>query len=148
MELKILTEDFATKGKSTRKMEVAVRNGCLKTGLSPTPEVMHPEDLATMETLNEDTILTELHERLKQGHCHTFVGDVLLVLTPNEQQPIYSDEVGERPWFVPLSHINTLAQNVILKESDKIILVVANRCVCNNKVMKQQQHANTHEPFS
>jgi hypothetical protein len=94
MELKILVQDFASKGKPNRKMEVAVRNGCLKTGLSLTPEMMHPEDLAAMETLNEDTILTELHERLKQGHCHTFVGDVLLVLTHNKQQPIYSEKVG------------------------------------------------------
>ncbi|KDR20620.1 Neither inactivation nor afterpotential protein C [Zootermopsis nevadensis] len=92
MELKILIEDFARIGKSTRKMEVAIRNGCLKTGLSPTPEVMRLEDLAAMETLSEDSILAELHERLKQGQCHTFVGDVLLVLTPNEKQTIYTDE--------------------------------------------------------
>jgi myosin heavy subunit len=93
-ELKVLNEEFGCKGKATRKTEVAVRNGCLKTGLSPTEEVIHLEDLATMDNLNEDIILTELHERLKQGHCHTFVGDVLLVLAPNEQQPPYSDEVG------------------------------------------------------
>ena len=93
-ELKVLREEFAGKGKLSRRTEVAVRNGCLKTGLSPTQEVMHLEDLATMDKLNEDKILTELHERLKQGHCHTFVGDVLLVLTSNEQQPPYSDKVG------------------------------------------------------
>jgi hypothetical protein len=135
MELKILIEDFSSKGKSTRKTEVVFRDGCLKTGLSPVPEVMHPEDLAAMVTLNEDTILTELHERLKQGHCHTFVGDVLLVLTPSEQQPIYSDEVGGRPWFVSLSHINKLAQNVLLKELDKINMAVTNKCVNNRKII-------------
>jgi myosin heavy subunit len=93
-ELKILREQFAGKGKSTRKTEAVVRNGCLKTGLTTTEEVMHLEDLATIDKINEDITLTELHERLKQGHCHTFVGDVLLVLTPNEQQPSYSNEVG------------------------------------------------------
>jgi myosin-3 len=103
-ELKILAEDFASKGKSTRKTEVAVRNGCLKTGLSPEQELMHLEDLAAMEKLDEDKILTELHERLKQGHYHTFVGDVLLVLTSNEQQPIYSDEVGVHPPLVRSHH--------------------------------------------
>lgn len=71
-----------------------MRNGYLKTGLSPTQEVMRLEDLATMDKLSEDKILTELHEHLKQGHYHTFVGDVLLVLTSNEQQPLYSDKVG------------------------------------------------------
>jgi myosin-3 len=92
-ELKILAEDFASKGKSTRKTEVAIRNGCLKAGLSSEQEVMHLEDLAAMENLSEDMILKELHERLKQGQRHTFVGDVLLVLTSNEEQPTYSDEV-------------------------------------------------------
>jgi myosin heavy subunit len=106
-ELKILAEEFAGKGKSTRKPEVAVRNGCLKTGLSPILGVMHLEDLAAMEKLNEDMILTELHERLKQGHCHTFVGDVLLVLTPNEQQPTYSDEVRVHPPLVRTHHTHT-----------------------------------------
>lgn len=111
MELKILIEDFARIGKSTRKMEVAIRNGCLKTGLSPTPEVMRLEDLAAMETLSEDSILAELHERLKQGQCHTFVGDVLLVLTPNEKQTIYTDEVGGRP-HIPM-HLPKMASERI-----------------------------------
>jgi myosin-3 len=100
----MLAEDFAGKGKSTRNTEVAVRNGCLKTGLLQEPEVMHLEDLAAMEKLDEDIILTELHERLKQGHYHTFVGDVLLVLTSNEQQPIYSDEVRVYPALVRNHH--------------------------------------------
>jgi myosin-3 len=55
---------------------------------------MHPEDLAALEKLNGDAILKILEERLEAGDCHTFVGDVLLVLTPNEHQDIYSDEVG------------------------------------------------------
>jgi myosin heavy subunit len=111
-ELKILAEGFAGKGKLTRKTEVAVRNGCLKTGLSPVQEVMHLEDLAAMQKLDEGMILTELHERFKQGHRHTFVGDVLLVLTSNEQEPTYSDEVRANPPLVckHLTHITELVR--------------------------------------
>jgi myosin heavy subunit len=118
-ELKILAEGFVSKGKSTRKTEVAIRNGCLKTGLSPIEEVMHLEDLAAMEKLDEDMILTELHERLKQGHRHTFVGDVLLVLTSNEQQPIYNDEVRANPSLVRNHQTHITAQlEYSLKASD------------------------------
>lgn len=51
------------------------------------------EDLAALETLTEDTILDELHERLRQGYYHSFIGDILLILNPNEQQDIYGSDV-------------------------------------------------------
>lgn len=51
------------------------------------------EDLAALENLTEETILDELHERLKQGSFQTFVGDILLVLNPNEEHDIYGAHV-------------------------------------------------------
>ena len=92
-EIKSLIQDFAGRGKKCRKTEYAVRNGFLKTGLSPKMEHMHQEDLAAMETLDEETITQELHQRHKQGNFYTFVGDVLLALNPNENIPIYGKEV-------------------------------------------------------
>lgn len=56
-------------------------------------EPMFMEDLAALETLTEDTILDELHERLRQGYYHSFIGDILLILNPNEQQDIYGSDV-------------------------------------------------------
>lgn len=55
---------------------------------------MLTEDLAALESLTEDTILDELHERLRQGDFHSFVGDVLLILNPNEIQDIYGPKVS------------------------------------------------------
>lgn len=54
---------------------------------------MFMEDLAALETLTEDAILDELHERLRQGYYHSFIGDILLILNPNEQQDIYGSDV-------------------------------------------------------
>lgn len=54
---------------------------------------MFTEDLAALEVLTEDAILDELQERLQQGHFHTFVGDVLLILNPNETYDIYGPQV-------------------------------------------------------
>lgn len=95
-ELKQLIEDFINKGQQNRKTEFAVKNGFLKTGLSPKMELMHQEDLAAMEKLNEETIIQELQQRLKQGHFYTFVGDVLLALNPNEDIPIFGKEMHEK----------------------------------------------------
>lgn len=50
---------------------------------------MFLEDLAAMENLTEDLILFELQERMAQGQFQTFVGDILLVINPNETQDIY-----------------------------------------------------------
>lgn len=52
------------------------------------------EDLAGLDTLTEDVVLDELRERLQRGKYHTFVGDVLLILNPNEQHDIYSVQVS------------------------------------------------------
>lgn len=55
---------------------------------------MLTEDLAALEILTEDVILDELKERLKRGEYHTFVGDVLLILNPNEERNIYAAYVS------------------------------------------------------
>ena len=56
-------------------------------------EPMFMEDLAALEVLTEDAILDELHERLRQGYFHSFIGDILLILNPNEKQDIYGSDV-------------------------------------------------------
>lgn len=52
------------------------------------------EDLAALDVLNENAILDELRERLQRGEYHTFVGDVLLILNPNEKRDIYGGYVS------------------------------------------------------
>lgn len=54
---------------------------------------MHTEDLAALDDITEDTVLSELKERSNHGSCYTFVGDILLFLNPNEEQNIYGLEV-------------------------------------------------------
>jgi len=55
---------------------------------------MITEDLAALDVLTEDVILNELYERLQRGEYHTFVGDVLLILNPNEEHDIYDTQVS------------------------------------------------------
>lgn len=96
-ELKALCEEV-NKGADGRKKghmkEITVRDGALKTDHTAEPEPMRVEDLAALEPITEEAVLSELQERLRRGHCYTFVGDVLLLLNPNEQQNIYGPEVN------------------------------------------------------
>lgn len=61
---------------------------------------MFLEDLAAMENLNEDLILFELQERMAAGEFHTFVGDILLIINPNETDDIYDLAVSKLKLFL------------------------------------------------
>lgn len=58
---------------------------------------MLTEDLAALDILTEDVILDELHGRLQRSDYHTFIGDVLLILNPNEEHDIYGAYVSLTP---------------------------------------------------
>ncbi|XP_019699822.1 neither inactivation nor afterpotential protein C isoform X2 [Harpegnathos saltator] len=88
-EIKTLAMDVIEKGKEERKTESIVHKGFLKTRQDEPPEQMLTEDLAALDVLTEDVILDELRERLQRAEYHTFVGDILLILNPNEQHGIY-----------------------------------------------------------
>ena len=80
------------------KLEQLVINGNrLKTneykGSSSRPKRMYFEDLASMRNVGEKHILEELYNRFKEGFYQTFIGDILLVLNPNEAQNIYGGKV-------------------------------------------------------
>ncbi|XP_049948905.1 neither inactivation nor afterpotential protein C isoform X1 [Schistocerca serialis cubense] len=99
---KMLSELHLTEGRRgepERRREVAVRGGALVAEGATDPEPMRVEDLAALEPVHEDAVLAELHERMRRGHCYTFVGDVLLLLNPNEQQNIYGPEVHTKYQF-------------------------------------------------
>lgn len=54
---------------------------------------MYVEDLAALEKISEESVLHELHARMKMGQFHTFIGNILLVLNPNVKQEIYGELV-------------------------------------------------------
>ena len=55
---------------------------------------MQVEDLAALDTINDDTIVHELETRYKNKQYYTFVGDVLLFLNPNKKLDIYGFSVN------------------------------------------------------
>ncbi|XP_076302995.1 LOW QUALITY PROTEIN: neither inactivation nor afterpotential protein C-like, partial [Lasioglossum baleicum] len=129
-EIKVLMMDACAKGKQERKAEVIVRKGFLKVHPTDPLEPMFMEDLAALETLTEDAILDELHERLRQGYYHSFIGDILLILNPNEQQDIYGSDYHTKYQFKSRSdnapHIYSVAdsayQDVLHNEEAQHVL--------------------------
>lgn len=85
--------------KNNRTPESTIRSNLLKTSQDADPERMFLEDLAAMENLSEELILFELQERMGQGQFQTFIGDILLILNPNEHQDIYGNSVSFRIYF-------------------------------------------------
>jgi len=75
---------------------------------------MITEDLATLDILTEDVILNELYERLQRGEYHTFVGDVLLILNPNEEHDIYDAYVSLECQIINDLHGNNSREDFIL----------------------------------
>ncbi|XP_015432915.1 PREDICTED: neither inactivation nor afterpotential protein C [Dufourea novaeangliae] len=130
-ELKVLMMDACAKGKLERRAEVLVRKGFLKTHQTDPLEPMFMEDIAALESLTEDTVLDELHERLRQGYFHSFVGEILLILNPNEQQDIYGSDYHTKYQFKSRSdnapHVYSVAdsayQDVLHNEEPQHILM-------------------------
>jgi myosin heavy subunit len=54
---------------------------------------MYRDDLATLYTVSEDSVMETLSQRFSQGNIYTFVGDVLLIVNPFNEYPIYGAEV-------------------------------------------------------
>lgn len=94
LELKVLCEQYSNIGKEGRIPEAIINSNLLKKGEDGKLEQMQVEDLATLSELTEESVLQELSNRLGLGQFCTYIGDVLLVLNPNEQQDIYGEEVN------------------------------------------------------
>lgn len=51
------------------------------------------EDLAALDNVDEDRLIEEIKARYMNGNFYSFIGDILLVLNPNETSDIYDERV-------------------------------------------------------
>ena len=61
--------------------------------------VRKTDNLAALESLTEEGMVSALQKRYKEHVIYTFVGDILVACNPFEQLPIYSE--AYRPLFLP-----------------------------------------------
>ncbi|KAK4879246.1 hypothetical protein RN001_007392 [Aquatica leii] len=91
-ELKILYEQYGAAGKQDECRETIIKSNLLKNGYNKPMTEMLVEDLSTLDEINEEAILEILNKRMDIGQSCTYVGDVLLVLNPNEQEDLYVEK--------------------------------------------------------
>ncbi|GAU98067.1 hypothetical protein RvY_09264 [Ramazzottius varieornatus] len=60
---------------------------------SPQEMASCANDLASLEILDENTIVDTLSNRFNNGQIYTYVGDILIAVNPFTELPIYTDEV-------------------------------------------------------
>lgn len=77
--------------------------------------VRKTDNLAALESLSEEGMLTALQKRYKENVIYTFVGDILIACNPFQQLPIYSDVfqnlfLPSHPNHNPFPHIFGVAQ--------------------------------------
>jgi len=57
------------------------------------PQPMYRDDLATLYTVSEESVMETLSQRFAQGNIYTYLGDILLITNPFHEYPIYGAEV-------------------------------------------------------
>ncbi|XP_030041129.2 neither inactivation nor afterpotential protein C [Manduca sexta] len=95
-ELKKLVNDVKDIKAPSKMPERIINKGLLTTEGVHDAEVMQVEDLAALEVLTEENLLSELQTKLMKGIFTSFVGDILLILNPNTTEDIYNEEFQKK----------------------------------------------------
>ncbi|XP_045834455.1 unconventional myosin-XVI isoform X1 [Meles meles] len=99
LEKDIMFKD-ATKGLCKRQSQDSIpENATVNGPTKPEPvKLMLPapsDDLATLSELNDGTLLYEIQKRFGNNQIYTFIGDILLLVNPFKELPIYSTMVSQ-----------------------------------------------------
>ncbi|XP_077014778.1 unconventional myosin-XVI isoform X5 [Tamandua tetradactyla] len=99
LEKDIMFKD-AAKGLSKQQSQDSTPENTTVNG-SPKPEqvkLMPPapnDDLSTLSELNDGSLLYEIQKRFGNNQIYTFIGDILLLVNPFKDLPIYSTMVSQ-----------------------------------------------------
>ncbi|CAH1790113.1 unnamed protein product [Owenia fusiformis] len=80
-------------GKVIHEPEVTTKHGKLRK--SRHEAIDSYDDLALLEDLSEEGIVTHLFQRYMKGQIYTYIGDILLAVNPFTPLSIYSDEYSK-----------------------------------------------------
>jgi myosin-3 len=97
LEIKSFIENVSRVELPKDESEVTVIENFYKRGVEGDWEDMYVEDLASLDKISEKNVMKLLEDRMKVGQFQTFVGDVLLVLNPNEKKNIFGEQVRLQP---------------------------------------------------
>ena len=55
---------------------------------------LYPDDLASLDVIDEEKVLVTLGNRYSRGQFQTYAGTVLLVIIPQNEAKVYDTEVN------------------------------------------------------
>uniref|UniRef100_Q9Y6X6-4 Isoform 4 of Unconventional myosin-XVI n=1 Tax=Homo sapiens TaxID=9606 RepID=Q9Y6X6-4 len=99
LEKDIMFKD-ATKGLCKQQSQDSIPENPMMSGSTKPEQVklMPPapnDDLATLSELNDGSLLYEIQKRFGNNQIYTFIGDILLLVNPYKELPIYSSMVSQ-----------------------------------------------------
>ncbi|PNI38269.1 MYO16 isoform 5 [Pan troglodytes] len=99
LEKDIMFKD-ATKGLCKQQSQDSIPENPTMSGSTKPEQVklMPPapnDDLATLSELNDGSLLYEIQKRFGNNQIYTFIGDILLLVNPYKELPIYSSMVSQ-----------------------------------------------------
>lgn len=56
---------------------------------------IYPDDLATMDVVDEERVLLTLGNRFSRGNFQTYAGNILMIISPLIDANVYDQEVKE-----------------------------------------------------
>ncbi|KAI9561650.1 hypothetical protein GHT06_012610 [Daphnia sinensis] len=99
-QLKVLITKHASSVDLERPHEVIAKNGKLKMEPDGPFKKIYPDDLASLENVDEEKVLLTLGNRFSRGQFQTYAGTALLIINPLAEQPsVYEKEHHERHMF-------------------------------------------------
>ncbi|KAK6166430.1 hypothetical protein SNE40_023124 [Patella caerulea] len=82
--------------KTVTAPDVTTKHGQFKSGRKSRKDISTSEDLAKMENLDEELIVSQLLNRYIQDMIYTYIGDILLALNPFTPMSIYTEEYTKK----------------------------------------------------
>jgi myosin heavy subunit len=87
----------------------------LKTEPDGSFKKMYPDDLASLEVVDEEKVLLTLGNRYSRGQFQTYAGTALLIVTPqSDQSLVYEKEVKHFLWLLKNAFCSKLTGSFII----------------------------------
>ncbi|XP_071101473.1 myosin-IIIb-like isoform X2 [Haliotis cracherodii] len=98
-KLKQLTSEME---RTIHEPDITTKHGRMKSRRKSRREAIQTaDDLASLETLDDDVIVSQLFNRYGQNLIYTYIGDILLAVNPFTFMTIYSDEYSKKYMNAP-----------------------------------------------
>ncbi|KAH1024086.1 hypothetical protein HUJ05_003643 [Dendroctonus ponderosae] len=95
LEIKTLIVEAAKVPLKVKPTETVIIETCFKSSADKKLKKIVEEDLANLDRISEETVLSVIEERFQDRQFYTFVGEILVAVNPNEPLDIFGKKFHE-----------------------------------------------------